>query len=174
MLRALKSQLMQLAKDPLDPFAQTIRARVGPKEAVRYTKGLRSMILVMPELITQIQAWLEDPAVPARFRKLHGFLLTYLYHPDDFLPEGSSTGLFSYLDDAYLVGSVYCRTMGQMDHATCRSLPNLEDLSEQISIWLEAARKLLPAETQRIERLLEVVLEGRTQEAVHRLTGKAH
>lgn len=163
MLQALKSQLTQLAEDPRDPFSEQIRRRIGPKEAVHYTKDLRSLILVMPELIAQIRAWLEEPAMPPAVKRLHGFLLTYLYHPADFLPEGS-TGLFGYLDDAYFVGSAYLRTMEQMDHAARRTLPNLNDLRPQVSKWLEQARQLLPEETGRIERMLNEILQGKTKE----------
>jgi len=163
MLRALKSQLTQLAEDPLDPFSEQIRRRIGPREAVRYTKALRSFVLVMPELIAQIRAWLEGPAISPAMKRLHGFLLTYLYHPADFLPEGS-TGLFGYLDDAYLVGSAYLRTMEQMDHAERRALPNLDDLCPQVSEWLEQIRQLLPKETERMERMLDEILQGKTKE----------
>ena len=171
MLQALKSQLKTLAADPHDPFAEKIRKRVGTVEAVHYTKPLRSLILVMPELIAQIRAWMEQPALPPRLKRLHGFLLNYLYHPADFLPEDSA-GLFGYLDDAYLVGRVYARTMQHLDHRTRRTLPNLEDLSGQLAQWLELAQQLLPAETQRIEHLLDEIVEGRT-EAFRQLMGEA-
>ena len=171
MLQALKNQLKTLAEDPRDPFAANIRKRVGTVEAVHYTKPLRSLILVMPELITQIRAWMEQPALPPRLKHLHGFLLSYLYHPTDFLPE-DSVGLFGYLDDAYLVGSVYARTMQQLDHRTRRTLPNLADLSGQVAKWLELARQLLPSETQRIDHLLEEIIAGRS-EAFHHLMSKA-
>lgn len=170
MLQALKSQLRTLAADPHDPFAAHIRKRVGTVEAAHYTKPLRSLILVMPELIAQIRAWMEQPALPPRLKRLHGFLLGYLYHPTDFLPEDSA-GLFGYLDDAYLVGRVYARTMQHLDHRTRRTLPNLADLSGQLAQWLELAQQLLPAETQRIEHLLDEIVEGRT-EAFRQLMGE--
>jgi len=170
MLQALKSQLKTLAADPHDAFSDKIRKLVGASEAVHYTKPLRSLILVMPELIAQIRVWLDDPAVPARQKRLHGFLLSYLYHPADFLPEDGA-GLFGYLDDAYLVGSVYRRTLQHLDHRTRRVLPSLDGLSDQVMAWLELARKLLPAETQRIEQFVEDVIEGRN-EAVQQALGQ--
>ena len=172
MLQALKSQLKTLAEDPHDPFAANIRKRVGTVEAVHYTKPLRSLILVMPELIAQIRAWLEEPALPPRLKRLHGFLLSNLYHPTDFLPE-DSVGLFGYLDDAYFVGRVYARTMQHLDHRTRRTLPNLADLSGQLAQWLELARQLLPAETQRIEQMLDGILEGK-HEAFQQIMVKGH
>lgn len=171
MLQALKSQLRTLAEDPHDPFAANIRKRVGTVEAVHYTKPLRSLILVMPELIAQIRAWLEQPALTPRLKHLHGFLLSYLYHPTDFLPE-DSVGLFGYLDDAYLVGSVYTRTVQQLDHRTRRTLPNLADLSGQMATWLDLARRLLPTETQQIDHLLDEIVAGRS-EAFRHLMSKA-
>ena len=169
MLQALKSQLRALAADPHDSFTAHIRKRVGTVEAVHYTKPLRSLILVMPELIAQIRAWMEEPAIVPQLKRLHGFLLSYLYHPTDFLPE--SDGLFGYLDDAYLVGRVYARTMQQLDHRTRRTLPNLADLSGQVASWLDLARRLLPTETQRIDHLLDEIVGGRP-EAFHRMMNK--
>ena len=166
MLQALKNQLKTLAEDPRDPFAANIRKRVGTVEAVHYTKPLRSLILVMPELIAQIRAWMEQPALPPRLKRLHGFLLSYLYHPTDFLPE-DSVGLFGYLDDAYLVGSVYTRTMQQLDHRTRRTLPNLADLSGQMATWLDLARRFLPTETQQIDHLLDEIVAGRSEAFRH-------
>ena len=171
MLHALKTQLTTLAADPRDPFAANIRQRVGATEAVHYTKPLRNMILVMPELIAQVRAWMDQPAMPTRLKRLHGFLLSYLYHPKDFLPEGSN-GLFGYLDDAYLAGSIYIRTMHQLDHQRRRVLPNLKDLAEQMATWLALTKQVLPAETQRIEQLLDEVIDGRT-ETFQQLMGQA-
>jgi len=119
----------------------------------------------MPELIAQIRAWMEAPGIPAQLKRLHGFLLSYLYHPTDFIPE--SDGLFGYLDDAYLVGRVYTRTMQQLDHRTRRTLPNLADLSVQVAPWLDLARRLLPAETQRIDHLLDEIVAGRSEAFQH-------
>jgi len=170
MLQALKSQLKILAADPHDAFSTKIRQRVGAYEAVHYTKPLRSLILVMPDCIAQIRSWMEAPGIPAQLKRLHGFLLSYLYHPMDFLPEGD--GLFGYLDDAYLVGCVYARTMEQLDHRTRRTLPNLADLSGQVAPWLDLTRRLLPAETQRIDHLLDDIVAGRS-EAFHHLMNKA-
>ena len=170
MLQALKSQLKTLAADPHDEFSTQIRRLVGAYEAVHYTKPLRSLILVMPELIAQIRTWMEAPGIPAQLKRVHGFLLSYLYHPTDFLPE--SDGLFGYLDDAYLVGRVYARTMQQLDHRTRRTLPNLADLSGQMATWLDLARRLLPTETQQIDHLLDEIVAGRS-EAFRHLMSKA-
>ena len=54
----------------------------------------------MPDMIAQVKSWSNDFRIPSKEKKLHGFMLTYLYHPVDFLPE-SGKGLMGYLDDAY-------------------------------------------------------------------------
>lgn len=162
MLQALKNQLTQLAADPRDPFAAKIRERVGARRALLYAKPLRDLILVMPQLITQIQVWCSESKIPSRMKRLHGFVLSYLYHPYDFIPD-EGTGLFGYLDDAYLVASVYERTRCQMDHAKRPSLHNMEYIAEQIPAWQELARQFLPSETQRIEYMLDEFVEGRTK-----------
>lgn len=159
MLIAFKQQLKQLAKNQ-NEFFEHVQARVGHEKAGRYVEPLKNLVLVMPEMIAQVQSWSNDSRIPSMEKKLHGFMLTYLYHPVDFLPE-SGKGLFGYLDDAYLVGSIYSRTMRLMDHDTRRTLPNLGPLVTYVEEWLTSARDVIPAECQKIDGLLDELVHGR-------------
>ena len=94
-------------------------------------------------MIAQLQSWGNDSRIPSNEKKLHGFMSTYLYHPVDFLPE-SGGGLFGYLDDAYLVGSIYYRTMSAMDYDKRRTLPNLGPLTASIDEWLQSCARSHP------------------------------
>ena len=172
MLQALKSQLKALAADPHDPFTTKVRRRVGARNGVAYVGPLRNFVLIMPELIAQIRAWLDVPGMPPQLKHVHGFLLTYLYEPADFLPEAGA-GLFGYLDDAYLVGTVYVRTLSQIDHRHRRALPNLDGFAEQLPRWLDLARQLLPVETKKIDELLDEIVAGRTT-GFNKLMAKGH
>ena len=167
MLQALKNQLTQLAADPRDPFAAKIREQVGARQALRYVKPLRDLILVMPQLIAQIRAWSSEPKMPSHVKRLHGFVLTYLYHPFDFIPD-EGTGLFGYLDDAYLVASVYERTKCHIDHTEERSRSKMGRLAAQVPGWLELTRQFLPGVTQRIDYMVDEIIEGRP-ETFHQL-----
>src|SRR5262245_48291494 len=105
-MKAFRKQLTALSLDPKDSFAQQIRMLAGSHEAALYEAPLRQMILAMPEMVLQIRQGLLDTAQPWRIRRLHNFVLAYLYNPTDLLPE-KTEGLFGYLDDAYLVALVY-------------------------------------------------------------------
>jgi uncharacterized membrane protein YkvA (DUF1232 family) len=159
MLMAFKQQLKHLAKNR-EEFMEHIQSRVGHKKAGDFVEPLRNLAVVMPEMIAQVQSWSNDTRIPSKEKKLHGFMLTYLYHPVDFLPE-SGRGLFGYLDDAYLVGSIYSRTMRLMDFDTRKTLPNLGPLATSVDDWLKAAREVLPSECQKIDSLLEELVQGR-------------
>jgi len=100
------------------------------------------------DLIAQIRAWAGDPRIPRHEKQLQGFLLTYLYHPTDFLPE-SNWGLFGYLDDAYLVGRIYLDTLRIMSDSPA-SLPNVAAFGPAVPRWLESARQVIPAEAAKI------------------------
>ena len=160
MLRALKEQLMQLSTVDKDSFAEKIQAHISEHEAPAAINSLRNLILIMPDLIHQIRVWANDSRVPAKDKELHGFILTYLYQPVDFLPE-SEHGFFGYLDDAYFVGAVYISTMLHMDYGTRQFLQNLSGLENKVPEWLETARKVMPDEAEKIDVLVKQLLEGK-------------
>lgn len=159
MLIAFKHQLKQLAKNH-EEFVEQIRTRVGPEKADHYVEPLKNLVVVMPGMIAQVQSWSNDTRIPSQEKKLHGFMLTYLYHPVDFLPE-SGKGLFGYLDDAYFVGSIYSRTMRLMDYETRRTLPNLGPLVDSVDEWLQMAREVIAPEAKKIDDLIEELVHGR-------------
>ncbi|MEK7388440.1 MAG: YkvA family protein [Elusimicrobiota bacterium] len=161
MLRAFKSQLKLMAMDPTDAFADHLRRRVGAQEAIRHEQPLRNMILVMPEMLMQIRAWMEEPGMSTELRRLQGFVLTYLYHPRDILPE-EHNGLFGYLDDAFLVSLAFRRTLIERRGLGYDS--SLErELVEQLPDWLRHVREVIPQEAGQIEGMLDELLMGKTR-----------
>jgi len=161
MLRAFKNQLKAMAMDPKDSFTELLRRRVGVKEAARHEQPLRNMILVMPDMLEQIRAWIDEPGMSAVLRRLQGFVLTYLYHPRDFLPEDHN-GLFGYLDDAFLVSLAFQRTLAERRGLGYDS--SLErGLSEQLPDWLKHVRAVIPREAEQVECMLDEILMGKTR-----------
>lgn len=154
MLNALQKQLKLMAADPGDPFTGIIRRLVGPREAVRYERPSRALILAMPAMVGQIRAWSRESKLPSTVRRLHSFIMAYLYSPEDFLPE-SSLGFFGYLDDAYLVARVYHRTVLEADTFGLRRFTADETLSGNVQDWLKAVKGLLPEETAAMDKMLE-------------------
>jgi len=161
MLKAFKSQLKMMAMDPSDSFTELLRRRVGDQEAARYEQPLRNMILVMPDMLVQIRAWMAEPGMSAELRRLQGFVLTYLYHPRDFLPEDHN-GLFGYLDDAFLASLTFQRTLTERRGLGYDS--SLErELAEQLPDWLKHVREVIPREAEQVESMLDELLMGKTR-----------
>lgn len=154
MLNAFQRQLKLMAADTGDPFTKIIRRTVGPREAVRYEGPLRALILAMPAMAGQIRGWSCESKTPSPVRRLHAFIMAYLYSPEDLLPE-SSLGFFGYLDDAYLVAQVYNRTMIEADSLGLKRFASDEALSGEVPGWLRTVKEFLPAETAVMDRMLE-------------------
>lgn len=169
MLRALKDSLITLNKAPNDPFRATLEKRIGPIEAAALEKPLRNLILCLPEMLYQTRAWLDDPRVPVGLKRIHNFTLTYLYHPEDFLPDGDF-GLFGYLDDAYLVANVYMRTMELMNLESRPHLAHTERLDRDVPLWLAAAKKAIAHEAGMINQMLDDLQDGRIDSFQNMLT----
>ncbi len=161
MLRALKNQLTESANQDRARFLAFVSERVQGDGAAALADSLRNFILTMPEMIAQVRAWTNEPAVPSPVKGLQGFLLTYLYHPYDFVPD-ETLGLRGYLDDAYVVGWVYKRTMESLDHEARRALAGAENIEREIANWLSGTRRVLPQETRLIDGMLSELLDGKT------------
>ena len=105
-------------------------------------------------MIGQIRAWSYESKLPSTVKRLHAFIMAYLYSPEDFLPE-SSMGFFGYLDDAYLVARVYLRTLLEVDSFGSKRFTVDEALSRDVQDWLVMVKRLLPAETAAMDKMLE-------------------
>lgn len=151
MMMELKRHLKELAARPgdlsLTAFREALMRRVGP-EADDIERHGRNMILVMPELLERVRRDGAASELPGA-RRLYGYLLAYLYEPQDMIPEYGN-GFFGYLDDAYLVAAAHKRLAG------ADAVPGARE-------WLDAARRAAPAETARLDELLDELLDGRTQ-----------
>lgn len=160
MLQQLQSRLNALAGNPADPFTGSIRALVGPRDAVLYERPMRELILAMPAMTAQIRNWITGARFQSGIVRLHGFAMAYLYSPEDLLPE-TSMGLFGYLDDAYLVARVYHRTLLEADCFASGPLPAGAPQPGNVHDWLRLARQLLPRETAALDKMLDEVFATR-------------
>ena len=160
MLTAFKEHLKQLAKNKNDEFLEQIRRRAGLEKRSEYGEALKNLIVVMPDMIKQIQAWSNDSRIPSQEKKLHGFMLTYLYHPLDFIPEARN-GFFGYLDDAYLVGTIYYRTIGLIELENHKAAVNNGPSEAHVNEWLKMVRAVIPVESKKIDALLGELINGR-------------
>lgn len=150
MFSALNNRLRMLADDQRGSFHGEVRKLVGHREAVRVADDLRRMVLALPDMLAQIKTWSLDPGLPWDFRRLYGFVLVYVGDVEDFLPEREK-GLFGYVDDAYLAGRILARAM---DEVKVRPHRGNVTLAASIPGWLSTAKRLLPNETARIDRIV--------------------
>ncbi len=156
MLKALKSQLSLLAVDQGDRFSREIRERYGKSNIQWAVSKAVNLILIMPDLIARIRQASSEPGLSAQMRRLNQYVLIYLYHPYDFVAE-DKPGLMGYLDDAYLVGTVYSRLKAQTSSGN-----TAEDLARDLEASLEVVRAVLPKETRKIDHLVEELARGQS------------
>jgi len=159
MLNALKKRLKTMSEDSGDTFYAEIEKRVGADRARETVDLLRNFVLVTPDMLAQVRAWLDNPNIDSNSKSLQGFCLTYLYHPEDLI-NYEAYGLFGYLDDAYMVGLTYENTMKKTDYDSQRYLPNQADIAKQIPLWIKTTKEVLPKETGVIDSTIEGLLNG--------------
>ena len=159
MLTAFKEELKRLAVDPLDPFHQRIRDRIGKRATLVVEKRLKQLILIMPGLVRSIRAQWEASKAGSEIKKLGGFMFIYLYQPKDFLPEDEH-GLFGYLDDAYLVAIVYEKVVRAAEHAGAALGEDDEAYMKQIQTSKRYVKAVIPKETKKIEEMVEKAIKS--------------
>ena len=159
MLTAFKEELKRLAVDPKDPFHLKIRQRVGKRATVILEKRLKQLILIMPGLVKRIHAHWEHSKSGSEIKKLGSFIFTYLYQPNDFLPEGEH-GLFGYLDDAYLVVIVYEKVLRVPGVAATSMNDDDAYYLKQIHSSKKYVKAVIPKEVVKIEAMVEKAVKN--------------
>lgn len=160
MLSAFKEKLKDLAYDSGDSFKTAVKRRVGKRATALLEKRLKRVILLMPELVSRAYRHWNSDAASSQIKRLGGFLLTYLYHPKDFLPE-EEYGFFGYLDDAYLVLIVYESVLLDLQKNRVVISAWDEDFLSQCALWKKSVRAVIRDEAKRIDSMLEEILMGR-------------
>ena len=156
MLNAFKAQLKGLSEDPRDPFHLKVRKRVGKRATLLLEKRLRQLILITPEVIQRVYLLWKQFPIDAPARRVSGYLLTYLYHPQDFLPEDQH-GLFGYLDDAYFSALVYEYVLGAVEGTGYRPTALDKLFVKDISNMKASAKLVIPIEAEKIEAMFNEI-----------------
>ncbi len=158
MLTAFKEELKRLAVDPLDPFHQKIRDRIGKRATHLVEKRLKQLILLMPGLVRRIHVHWEKSSAGSEIKRLGGFMFIYLYQPKDFLPEDEH-GLFGYMDDAYLVLVVYEKVVRAAGHRGAFDQED-EEYLKQIQASKRYIKAVIPKESKKIEVMVDKAIEN--------------
>jgi len=159
MLFAFREHLKALAKDDKDPFHAKIRARVGKRATKLLEKRLRQLIVITPDVVDRVHLlWRQFPK-EAPAKKVGGYLLSYLYHPKDFLDEGKH-GLFGYLDDAYFAALVYEFVLKTIQAMGVKLTPQDNRFLSEVVNMKAATKLVIPDEAKKIEEMfLEIQSE---------------
>lgn len=157
------SKLLHLADEGRSSFAQKIAERVGPQEVHECGDGLRDLVLLMPPLLKRLRRLWEDPQLPSEVKNLSGYIVTYLYHSQDVIPEDEDC-LFGYVDDAYLIASTYLQAADFLSH----DHPLKRDQERQLILrtreLVSLARRVIPREAEMSEGMAEALVAGDDQE----------
>jgi uncharacterized membrane protein YkvA (DUF1232 family) len=153
-IKNFKVLLLNLAERSDETFAAEIRRRMRVGKRSKAVQRLKDFILVIPDMISQLRIGFDVAKDNPALRRLHGFMMTYLYHPLDFVPDDDK-GLFGYLDDAYFIGNIYHRMMLHLEAQKQQALSGANAFEQRIRPWLRLTRKVLPQEAARIDRMLD-------------------
>ncbi len=157
MLFAFREHLKALAQDDKDPFHAKVRARVGKRATKLLEKRLRQLIVITPDVVDRVYLlWRQFPK-DALSKKVGGYLLSYLYHPKDFLDEVEH-GLFGYLDDAYFAALVYEFVLKAVQEgARVKLTPKDNRFLCEVMNMKAAAKLVIPDEAKKIEDMFQEI-----------------
>lgn len=159
MLNAFKQHLKTLAVDPTDDFGARVRALSDARRAPHDAGVLRRMVLSLPLMAGRVSRWSDDPVMPPSLRRQQKFAQAYLYSPVDFLPE-ESLGFFGYVDDAYLLASVYESTRRELDEFGVVRGDDDEALRRDGLEGMAVVRRLMPQVAREVDETLRSVQTG--------------
>jgi uncharacterized membrane protein YkvA (DUF1232 family) len=163
MLSALDHQLRALAQDSYDQFREEVSERENGKITVEQVAALKEFIFLLPATLKQLSIYWNRKDTPPDAKRVSGFIITYIYQPNDFLPEAQH-GLFGYLDDAYLVVQAYLKIqdyyMRDWQEKSSEELKLIDRARELIM----APQLIIPEVTARIDRMVNSLIEGDTAE----------
>lgn len=159
MLKALKQQLKLLADTDGQHFHVHLRARVGKKATAILEAHLKEIIILMPDLVQRIYTHWNQSAQHSKVKQMGGYLLTYLYTPEDFLSV-KEWGLFGYLDDAYFVAKMYTQVIDEVREAQGKVTGIDMKYYEQAKYLKKYVRGVIPRESHKIDAMIQELKEG--------------
>ena len=102
-----------------------------------------------------------------------GYLLTYLYEPEDFI-SNTEWGLFGYVDDAYFVAKVYMIVIDE-EMARQGKVAGIDaGFYEDAKYLMRYVRGVIPEETKKIDEVIIGLLQGNTEPYLKAFREKAN
>jgi len=161
MLRALKEQLKVMALDEDNKFHEVLRKRVGKRATGLFENRTKQFILLMPDVVERIHYYYGHlQKENSKTKKLGGYLLTYLYHPQDLI--GEEWGLLGYLDDAYFAAVVFEKIIKEVTREDQLLVEPNKEFNESLRDLKVTARSVIPEQAKRIDEMIEEIIKGET------------
>lgn len=159
MLRAMKEQLKTLAEQDQQNFHVHLRGRVGKKATTILEGKLTEIIVLMPDLVSRIYLYWNQSDNSSEVKQIGGYLLTYLYTPEDLLST-SEWGLFGYLDDAYFVAKVYTQVIDEVRAAGGKVAGIDLKYYDQAKYLKKYVRGVIPKESKKLDEMVQQLKLG--------------
>jgi uncharacterized membrane protein YkvA (DUF1232 family) len=170
MLSALDHQLRTLAQDSYNQFREEVSERENGKPTEEQLSALKEFIFLLPATLKQLSLYWNRKDTPPDAKRVSGFIITYIYEPNDFLPQARH-GLFGYLDDAYLVVQAYLKIQDQFLRDWHRKSQEELALIERARQLIVAPQLIIPDVTVKIDRLVDSLMKGDTAEFDKAMSG---
>ena len=160
MLETYTHFLNNLNESSPDDLAERVALRLQfsakPQEVERCTQHVRDLILSMPSISEKIHSWLKNSSLSSEDKRLVFDLTGYLHHPLDVIPHRQT--LFAYLEDAYMTGYVF-KKLFEINEALQQSASEeVAQWRDHLPIWLTHAKKVIPYEARRMERMVDEII----------------
>ena len=162
MLRAMKEQLKTLAETDHQQFHANLRACVGKRATAVLEEKLKEIILLMPDLVSRIYVHWSKSDGKSEAKRIGGYLLTYLYTPEDFLST-KEWGLFGYLDDAYFVAKVFTQVIDEAQSSNIRVSGKDLKYYDQAKYLKKYVRGVIPKEAEKIDAMVSELKAGHSK-----------
>jgi len=160
MLKAFFNQLRYLADNNNDLFHEHIQKRIGERADAAFVKELKETILLMPDIVARISVLWARLSERSSVRAVGSYFITYMYSPQDFIPENEANGLFGYLDDAYLACLVYNLLTDEILQSGAPLSKEDEALRKQLIGRKDKINSVIPYEATKIQQMIGEVLVG--------------
>jgi len=158
-LKAMKEQLKTLAETDKENFHIKLRTRVGKKATGILEEKLKEIIVLMPDLVSRVYLYWNRSDNKSKAKKIGGYLLTYLYTPEDLLST-KEWGLFGYLDDAYFVAKIYTQVIDEINEAKGKVAGIDFKYYEKSKYLKKYVRGVIPKEAKKIDEMILQLNEG--------------
>lgn len=160
MLKAFYEQLRLMASSTDDKFHDHVRNRIGKAANPALQAELKDAILCVPEVISVISTLWSQLKTKSRVKELSSYFITYMYSPQDFIPENEANGLFGYMDDAYLTFTVYQVLADELQNTGILLSVEHQKLREQVVGYKSKIQSVIADEASKIQQMVGEILSG--------------